>query len=118
MAIALLAMGIHFAPVQAAVASDRASVSSAFDSAHRTMVVAPAKTSPGELGLAKQDCPPICPTGCSHALTADCCGSSVLAVGSVPTALISATVALLREADQSLSGVEPDTLQEPPQFFA
>ena len=118
-AIALLAMGVHFAPVQANVPNDRDSISTAFDSAHRVGVVTLVKqTSAGEHGLAEQDCPPICPTGCPHSPEANCCGSGVLAVASVPVAVISAASDLPCGAHASLSGVEPDALQEPPQLFA
>jgi hypothetical protein len=118
-AIALFAMGVHFAPVQAAIANDRVSVSATFDGAHREDAVTPVKqTSAGELGLAEQECPPICPTGCPHSSAAGCCGSSVLAVAGVVIAVISATANLPHEADPSLSGVEPGALQEPPQLVA
>jgi hypothetical protein len=118
-AVALFAMGVHFAPVQASVANDRGSLSAAFDGAHRSSVVALAKqTSVGKFGLAEQDCPPVCPTGCPHSPAADCCGSGVLAVSSVVIAVISAAGSLPCEADRGLSGVEPDALQEPPQLFA
>jgi hypothetical protein len=64
-AIALFAMGVHFAPVQAAVSNAPVSVSAALDGAHREDTVTPVKqTSARELGLSKkQDCPPVCPTG-------------------------------------------------------
>lgn len=118
-ATALLAIGIHFAPVQAAVANDRVSTSVAFDGAHRLGVVTPVKqTSAGELGLAEQDCPPVCPIGCPHSPEANCCGSGVLTVASVPVAVIPTANDLPCGADASLSGVEPDAPQEPPQLFA
>lgn len=118
-AVALFAVGLHFAPLHVAVASERASVSTGLDGAHRTIIGSPIKqTSAGELDHARQDCPPSCPTGCPHASSAACCGSFILTVASLATAEISATTALPREAGRSLSGIEPDALQEPPQFFA
>jgi len=117
-AIALFAMGVHFAPAQAAVSNHRGGISAAFDSAHRVgSVMLVEQTLAGEVGLAKQDCPPVCPTGCPHSPTADCCGSSVLAAASVVIAMISATDDRPYETYLSLSGVEPGALQEPPQLF-
>jgi|SRR5581483_29113 len=118
-AIALLAMGVHFAPIQTAAANDHGSLSAVFDGAHRTDVVTLVEqTSVAEITLDKQDCPPICPTGCSHSSAANRCGSNILAAAPAVIAVMAAVAALPHEADQSLSGVEPDALQEPPQLFA
>lgn len=118
-AVALFAMGVHFAPAQAAVENDHGAVSAAFDSAHSVGAVTLVElTLAGEVSLARQDCPPVCPTGCPHSPAVDCCGSGVLAVASAAMTVISATAALPHEADHSLSGVEPGALQEPPQLFA
>src|SRR5581483_3242278 len=62
-AIALLAMGVHFAPIQTAAANDHGSLSAVFDGAHRTDVVTLVEqTSVAEITLDKQDCPPLSPT--------------------------------------------------------
>lgn len=68
-------------------------------------------------GLAEHDIP-ICAAGCSHSAGLGCCGSVVVAAPSVIVVAISAAGDLPYEADQSLSGVEPDALQEPPQHSA
>jgi hypothetical protein len=117
-AVALFAMGVHFAPFEASIAHDRGSLSAAFDGAHRSVAASAEQTSVGEFGLAERDCPPVCPIGCPHSPSADCCGSGILAVSSVVVAVILAAGNLPREADRGLSGVEPDALQEPPQLFA
>jgi hypothetical protein len=116
-AVAVLAMSVAFDPGQSVPASDHDAVSVALDSGLSADTLARIELMAGEIGLANRDCPPDCPTGCAHSANTSCCAS--LAVGSSAfSVVITAGAVVPYEADQSLSGFEPDAPQEPPQLSA
>ena len=113
-AFAFLAIAAPFGPVSA----DHGSPVSTCDIAHHPHNAVPiGQGTIEELNLANHHTP-ICSAGCSHSAGLGCCGSVVVATPSVIVVAISAAGDLPYEADQSLSGVEPDALQEPPQHSA
>ena len=113
-AIALLAMAGPFGPASAGHGFPAGTC----DIAHHTDNAVPiGQHALDELDPADHDIP-ICPAGCFHSAGLGCCGSVVVVTSSVIVVAISAAGDLPYEADQSLSGVEPDTLQEPPQHSA
>ena len=119
-AITLIVIGvIVLDPGQSAPANDDDTVSIVLDSGlgHDTsvLIVLTAR----EIGQADPLCPPGCPTGCAHLASLSCCASGGV-VGSFSACLvvITAGTAMPYEADQNLSGVEPDVPQEPPQLSA
>ena len=113
-AIALLAIAAPVGPVLA----DHGSPVSKCDIAHHPDNAVPiGQGAIEELNLANHHAP-ICPAGCSHSAGLGCCVSVVVANTSVIVVAISAGGDLHYETDQSLSGVEPDALQEPPQHSA
>ena len=117
-AIAFLAMGVHFAPVEASVPT-HGSLGTACDIAHRADKVAPVDQAfADEFDLADRNSAPICPTGGPCSAGVACCGSVVLTTPSLIPAVISAAGDSPDEIDRSLSGVEPDAPQEPPQHSA
>ena len=113
-AIALLAMA---APFGLASADHGSPVGTCDIADHSDTAVPLGQDALEGLGLADHDIP-ICPAGCSHSAGLGCCGSVVVATPSVVVVAISAAGDLPYEADQRLSGVEPDAVQEPPQHSA
>jgi hypothetical protein len=110
-------MSVAFGPGQSVPANDPDAVFIVLDSGLSPDTFARVELTAGEVGLADRRCPPGCPTGCAHPASVSCCAS--VAVGpSVFQVMISAGADLPYEADQSLSGVEPDAPQEPPQLSA
>lgn len=115
-AIALVAMSVAFDPGQSVSANDHAAVSIALDSAPETF--SRVERTVGEVGLADDQCPPGCPTGCVHPASVTCCAAGAMASSSAIPVVITAGAVVPYEADQSLSGFEPDAPQEPPQLSA
>lgn len=113
-AITLFVMSVHFGQVQAGSASDRAFAFTAVHAATSPGNVAPVHSHfVGEFDLA-DDCSPFCPTGCTHTTSLECCGWGVLGPISVALAVTAASDPPYA-ADRSMSGLEPDALEEPPQ---
>jgi len=117
-AVALLAMSVAFDPGQSAPANDHDAVSIVLDSGPSPDTFARVELSMGEVGLADRHCPPGCPTGCAHPASVSCCASVAVGSSSAFPVVITAGAVVPYEADQSLSGVEPDGPQEPPQLSA
>ena len=112
--IALVAMAGPFGSASA----DHGSPAGKCDIAHYTDNAFPiGQDALEEFNIAENDIP-ICPAGCSHSAGLGCCGSVVVATPSLVVVAISAAGDLPYEADQSLSGVEPDALREPPRHSA
>lgn len=118
-AVGLLVASAHFAPVNASGPADRGAFSIACNIAHYGDNIVPAhQVSVREFSFLGQESAPTCPTGCHSCPAPGCCGSVVLTSPSASFTVSSTVGDLTDEAEQSLSGVEPETLQEPPQLSA